>query len=39
MRENTAYQYCPVNLRGVGQKANSGAALRVTRGVSDLNGK
>jgi hypothetical protein len=32
-------QYCPVNLKGVGQKANSGAAFRVTRHVSDLNGK
>jgi hypothetical protein len=32
-------QYCPVNLKGVGQKANSGAAFRVTRRVSDLNGK
>jgi hypothetical protein len=37
--KNLCYQYCPVNLRGVGQKANNGAALRVTRGVSDLNGK
>jgi hypothetical protein len=26
-------------LKGVGQKANSGAAFRVTRRVSDLNGK
>jgi hypothetical protein len=32
-------QYCPVNLKGVGQKANSRAAFRVTRRVSDLNGK
>ena len=24
------YQYCPVNLRGLGQKANSGGAFRVT---------
>jgi hypothetical protein len=32
-------QYCPVNLKGVGQKANSGAVLRVTNRVSDLNGK
>ena len=23
-------QYCPVNLRGLGQKANSGGAFRVT---------
>jgi hypothetical protein len=36
---NMRAQYCPVNLRGVGQKANNGAALRVTRGVSNLNGK
>src|SRR5271169_4483222 len=33
------YQYCPVNLRGLGQKANSGGAFRVTWGVSDLNRK
>ena len=33
----TARQYCPVNLRGLGQKANSGGAFRVTWGVSDLN--
>jgi hypothetical protein len=32
-------QYCPVNLRGMGQKANSGEAFRVTSGVSDLNRK
>ena len=32
-------QYCPVNLRGLGQKANSGGAFRVTWGVSDLNRK
>jgi hypothetical protein len=32
-------QYCPVNLRGIGEKANSGAAFRVTSGVSDLNRK
>jgi hypothetical protein len=30
-------QYCPVNLRGIGEKANSGAAFRMTKGVSDLN--
>ena len=30
-------QYCPVNLRGIGEKANSGAAYRMTKGVSDLN--
>jgi hypothetical protein len=34
-----AIQYCPVNLRGIGEKANSGAAFRVTSGVSDLNRK
>jgi hypothetical protein len=34
-----AYQYCPVNLRGLGQKGNGGAAFRVTWGVSDLNRK
>jgi hypothetical protein len=33
----TNSQYCPVNLRGLGQKANSGGAFRVTWGVSDLN--
>jgi hypothetical protein len=27
-----ADQYCPVNLRGLGQKANGGAAFQVTRG-------
>ena len=32
-------QYCPVNLRGISEKANSGAAFRVTSGVSDLNRK
>src|SRR5271168_5637704 len=32
-------QCCPVNLRGLGQKAKSGAAFRVTWGVSDLNRK
>jgi hypothetical protein len=32
-------QYCPVNLRGLGEKANSGGAFQVTRGVSDLNRK
>jgi hypothetical protein len=32
-------QYCPVNLRGLGQKANNGGAFRVTWGVSDLNRK
>ena len=32
-------QYCPVNLRGIGEKANSGAAFRMTKGVSDLNQK
>src|ERR1700687_474275 len=32
-------QCCPVNLRGLGQKANSGGAFRVTWGVSDLNRK
>jgi hypothetical protein len=32
-------QYCPVNLRGLGQKANSGGAFRVTWDVSDLNWK
>ena len=31
------HQYCPVNLRGLGQRANSGRAFRVTWGVSDLN--
>ena|ERR1035437_2807078 len=34
-----AAQYCPVNLRGIGEKANSGAAFRMTKGVSDLNQK
>ena len=29
-------QYCPVNLRGIGEKANSGAAFRMTKGVSEL---
>ena len=32
-------QYCPVNLRGIGQEANGGGAFRVTKGVSDLNRK
>ena len=32
-------QYCPVNLRGIGEKANSGTAFRMTKGVSDLNQK
>jgi FkbM family methyltransferase len=32
-------QYCPVNLRGIGEKANSGAAFQVTSGVCDLNRK
>ena len=32
-------QYCPVNLRGIGEKANSDAAFRMTKGVSDLNQK
>jgi hypothetical protein len=32
-------QYCPVNLRGIGEKANSGAAFRMTKDVSDLNQK
>jgi hypothetical protein len=32
-------QYCPVNLRGISEKANSGAAFRTTKGVSDLNQK
>jgi hypothetical protein len=36
---NILEQYCPVNLRGIGKKANSGAGLRVTRDVSDLNWK
>jgi hypothetical protein len=35
----TRCQYCPVNLRGIGEKANSGAAFRMTKGVSDLNQK
>jgi hypothetical protein len=30
--EHFLVQYCPVNLRGLGQKANGGAAFRVTRG-------
>ena len=34
---NACNQYCPVNLRGIGEKANSGAAFRMTKGVSDLN--
>jgi glutathione S-transferase len=34
---NMMPQYCPVNLRGIGEKANSGAAFRMTKGVSDLN--
>ena len=33
------YNLSPVNLRGLGQKANSGGAFRVTWGVSDLNRK
>ena len=32
-------QSCPVNSMGVGRKANSGEAFRVTSGVSDLNRK
>jgi hypothetical protein len=32
-------QYCPVNLRGISEKANSGAAFWMTKGVSDLNQK
>ena len=32
-------QCCPVNLRGIGEKANSGAAFRTAKGVSDLNQK
>ena len=32
-------QYCPVNLRGIGEKANSGAAFRTAKGVSDFNQK
>ena len=36
-RINILIQYCPVNLRGIGEKANSGAAFRMTKGVSDLN--
>ena len=28
--EYALLQYCPVNLRGLGQKANSGGAFRVT---------
>ena len=33
------HQYCPVNLRGISEKANSGAAFWMTKGVSDLNQK
>src|SRR5450759_5039372 len=39
MKKARSFQYCPVNLRGIGEKANSGAAFRVTSGVSDLNRK
>ena len=36
---NGGSQCCPVNLRGIGEKANSGAAFRTANGVSDLNQK